>query len=516
MKDWITIGQLAKKTGFTARAIRFYETKGLLQSHFRGDNDYRFYSKKEVIHALQIKEFRDYGFTLNEIAELLAQDPTLTTKTLQMSLSKKLRALQAEQIFAQERITKLEALLASLNTTHKLSEPQRRIVMEELVTQAKEKIKARGVKISKELEDTLRSELTTAQEQQLSKMMELLDLIKSIADEMNIKIGPGRGSAAASLLLFSKGFNHNYSQQFDLIPELFFHAIKPLIWMDVEYNSAPVFLNRLLQKTTLEDLRKANIFMFQCPFLTILSQIEKEVGSIDISSIPDNDERIINVFKPGHIENIFCFDAPEKSVMHANSSLSFWQEENALKQEIWKNLETYKVSSAEDILNLCTLSFPVGKKKEMLKQYVAHNDFVPDSKNLPPEVLKILKKTKGLLIYREDFIRILRLYMNWTVAESNQFYSFKMGRLQNYEKAHEYEQMMPENVRELLDNEAKSVFLKSHMVCMWWFIKYSAILSSLYPEKYKTALKDWQDHHHSAWSDLGFIDKDFRPLALYF
>ncbi len=78
MKDWITIGQLAKKTGLTARAIRFYETKGLLQSHSRGENDYRFYSKKDLAQALQIKEFRDYGFTLSEIAELLSQDPTLT------------------------------------------------------------------------------------------------------------------------------------------------------------------------------------------------------------------------------------------------------------------------------------------------------------------------------------------------------------------------------------------------------------------------------------------------------
>lgn len=71
MKDWITIGQLAKKTGLTARAIRFYEAKGLLKSHSRGHNDYRFYSKVELAQALHIKEFRNLGFTLSEIATLL-------------------------------------------------------------------------------------------------------------------------------------------------------------------------------------------------------------------------------------------------------------------------------------------------------------------------------------------------------------------------------------------------------------------------------------------------------------
>lgn len=82
MKDWITIGQLAKKTGLTARATRFYESKGLLRSHSRGDNDYRFYSKSEVTQAERIKNFKDFGFTLGEIAELLAQAPTLTIANL--------------------------------------------------------------------------------------------------------------------------------------------------------------------------------------------------------------------------------------------------------------------------------------------------------------------------------------------------------------------------------------------------------------------------------------------------
>ncbi|WP_413290470.1 MerR family transcriptional regulator [Bdellovibrio sp. HCB337] len=516
MKDWITIGQLAKKTGLTARAIRFYEAKGLLKSHSRGDNDYRFYAKAQVDQAHQIKNFRDLGFALSEIAELLAQDPALTTKNLQSSLVKKLKALKTEHTHAEERIHKLEVLIASLNNAHKLSEPQRRIIMEELVVQAKQQLKARGVQICSDVENTLRVEVLAAENPKIKMMMGLLDTIKNLSDEMKIPIGPGRGTVAASLLLYSKGFNHNYSQNFDLLPDLFFRANKPLIWVDVDYDIAPEFLNRLLKRTTLEALREANIFIFQCPFLTVLSKVEKQVGPIDFDAIPDHDERVLKSFVAGQVQNIFLFDAPEKSVMHANSQLDFWQKENELKKAIWKHLETYKVKDVEDILNINTLSFPVGNKTSMLEQYIQHDKWVPEAKNLPTEVRKVLTKTKGLLIYREDFIRILQVYLDWTVTEGNQYYQFKLGRTKEFPRIDEYEKHVPLEVRELLDREISSVFLKSHMVCMWWFVKRSAVMNSLYPTEYLAALKDWQDNHHSAWSDLGFIDKDFRPLALYF
>lgn len=284
----------------------------------------------------------------------------------------------------------------------------------------------------------------------------------------------------------------------------------------MEYDSAPEFLSCLLQRTTLEALRAAKIFIFQCPFLTVLSQVEKQVGPVDFDTIADNDEHVLKSFANGQAEHVFIFDAPEKSVMHANANLEFWQKEKELKKTIWKYLETYKVKDAEDILNLCTLSFPTGNKKELLEQYVQHDKMVPQAKALPSEIRDILKKTKGLLIYREDFIRILQLYLDWSVSECNQFYSVKLGRLQSFERAPEYKKQVPGDIRELLDQEAGSVFLKSHMVCMWWFIKRSAILNSLHPKEYRAALKDWQVSHHSAWSDLGFIDKDFRPLALYF
>jgi len=240
------------------------------------------------------------------------------------------------------------------------------------------------------------------------------------------------------------------------------------------------------------------------------------VPLINYDAVADNDPRILQNFSPTELGNIFCFDTPEKSIMHANSSLDFWQKENELKRTVAKYLETYKVKDAEDILNLCTLSFPIGNKEDMLKQYVQHEKLVPSAKKLPEDIRKILAKTKGLLIYCEDYIRILQLYLDWSVGECNQFYSFKIGRPKDFTRAAEFDKKVPAEIRSWLDIEVQGVFLKSHMVCMWWFIKRSAVMNSLHPTEYRAALKDWQDNHHSAWSDLGFIDKDFRPLSLYF
>lgn len=515
MKDWITIGQLAKKTGLTARAIRFYESKGLLRSHSRGDNDYRFYSKSEVTQAERIKNFKDFGFTLGEIAELLAQDPTLTTENLQNSLKRKLKALKADHLQAAARIQRLEALIASLNTAHKLSEPQRRIIMEELVTQAKQKIKARGVAVSEEIEKQLRHEVQATQTEQFKKRMELLDIIKDLADEMKITLGPGRGNAATSLLLFAKGFNHNHSQKYDLLPELFINAMKPSVWIDVEYDIAQEFLSRLLKKTTLDELRESNIAIYQCPFLSILSQVEKKVGPIDFDAIADTDKRVLQPFWNDEAQYIFGFDVQEYSMMWTTSNVNEHKEQRELQKALLQKLKTYKVKDVDDILNLFTMDSPSPERMKMLEQYTEHESFVPEAKSLPKEVQKILKKTKGLLIYREDFIRILRLYLDWSVPECNRF-SYKPEFTDNQEKIAEYKKQVPAEVQELLNRQMMSLYLKAHTVCMWWFIKRSALLNSLYPNEYRAALTEWRANHHAAWSDLGYISKDYRPLALYF
>lgn len=67
------IGQLSKLTGFSRDTIRYYEKIGLivLPRKARRENNYKDYPE-EVLQQLQaIRKYKDLGFTLEEIRELL-------------------------------------------------------------------------------------------------------------------------------------------------------------------------------------------------------------------------------------------------------------------------------------------------------------------------------------------------------------------------------------------------------------------------------------------------------------
>src|SRR5688572_20477135 len=67
----LTIGQLAKQAGLGTKAIRFYESKGLLAPAARGENRYRFYGLDAVDVLRFVKQAQTLGLTLAEIREVI-------------------------------------------------------------------------------------------------------------------------------------------------------------------------------------------------------------------------------------------------------------------------------------------------------------------------------------------------------------------------------------------------------------------------------------------------------------
>lgn len=69
----ITIGQLAKQTGVTVVTIRHYEKIGLLHPK-RLASGYRIYQQKDTITLNLIRQAKQLGFSLTEVAEFLQLD----------------------------------------------------------------------------------------------------------------------------------------------------------------------------------------------------------------------------------------------------------------------------------------------------------------------------------------------------------------------------------------------------------------------------------------------------------
>lgn len=72
MSASLQIGQVAKKTGLTVDAIRFYEKSGLLPRPPRTASGYRLYRDREVADLEFIRKAQHLGFSLHEIRELFS------------------------------------------------------------------------------------------------------------------------------------------------------------------------------------------------------------------------------------------------------------------------------------------------------------------------------------------------------------------------------------------------------------------------------------------------------------
>lgn len=68
------IHEVEEQTGLTAKSIRYYESKGLIEVHRDEENGYRDYREEDVLHLKRIKLLRYLEFSIEDIRQLQQQE----------------------------------------------------------------------------------------------------------------------------------------------------------------------------------------------------------------------------------------------------------------------------------------------------------------------------------------------------------------------------------------------------------------------------------------------------------
>lgn len=66
------IGAVAERTGLSLRTLRHYDDVGLLRPSGRSEGGFRLYTSEDVDRLLLIRRMKPLGFSLEEMADLLA------------------------------------------------------------------------------------------------------------------------------------------------------------------------------------------------------------------------------------------------------------------------------------------------------------------------------------------------------------------------------------------------------------------------------------------------------------
>jgi DNA-binding transcriptional MerR regulator len=94
------IGQIAKQTGVSIDAIRFYERSGLLAAPPRSEGGFRLYSPDDLFSLQFIRNLQTLGFSLNEIRDFLSLrgNDLRACSEVQKMLDHKLHDVRAKRI----------------------------------------------------------------------------------------------------------------------------------------------------------------------------------------------------------------------------------------------------------------------------------------------------------------------------------------------------------------------------------------------------------------------------------
>ena len=110
-KSCLAIGEFARLTGIRKENLRFYDRIGLLSPEFRAENNYRYYTRRQLNTAYLISALRDLGVGLDEIKRYAGQRTPQKMLALFAEQEKRIKA-ELDRLYSMREIIKIYGSMA--------------------------------------------------------------------------------------------------------------------------------------------------------------------------------------------------------------------------------------------------------------------------------------------------------------------------------------------------------------------------------------------------------------------
>lgn len=133
------INEISRKLGITARAIRFYEQKGLLTPAKQKENGYRIYTEQDAWRLQTIISLREVGMTLEDIRQTLAQTDLNQQEEV-------LSALQMQRSMLFQQWTEMKQIIGTMDQMIQAAQGSSKLPTELLYELAQQSMELRDLR----------------------------------------------------------------------------------------------------------------------------------------------------------------------------------------------------------------------------------------------------------------------------------------------------------------------------------------------------------------------------------
>ena len=501
-----SIGEFSKRVNLTPRGLRYYESIGLIDRLKRKSNGYRYYSQNHEDKIKRINYLKSLGFSLDEIKEYLIVEKNVDVGILKKNLKVKIVKLKNESLKINRSIDEISNLLSALQKIDKkepLTLNERRLVMENLKEDVLCKLKENNTVNHRHL-DFLEREAKLIDSEEKKEFVLAVKKCVSFAKKRKLKIGPGRGSANASIFLFAFEYSKVDPTKEELFPEYYLSG-SPEIWFDVQYDGGDEFVQYC--KEVSKGLSYGEIEAFKFPLLDIIDDTFKMIGKeIDFSKVDNNSKEVLSPFRNADIERVFLFDAPANSLIYNVSDMLrlSWLGPDLPNQY----LKRQTIFNFRDVMNISSLLHRShSQAEERLNDYISRKEDYREYLFLPAVIREKLKSNFGMILYFEEVIDILKTIFGWNVLRGRKFLIELRKKEKMPDGSVEFNNMGQLELLELLKKEAKFLFNKSHLWGEMLFTKQTAYLKTKHKKEYYRAIDDWESENGLSWSEIGYKAK---------